>query len=73
MKRAEVQVTQHLNPEEERRLGPALGVSMKSRWAIKGIPSYADTGMIVPTLAQNTQGWVGWVVRPTRPLTPSRG
>ena len=46
LKRAEVQVTQHLNPEEARRLGPALGVSMKSKWAIKGIPSYADAGMI---------------------------
>ena len=45
----------------------------KSTWVIKGIPSYADSGMIVKTLAQSNCSWPGWVIRPRRPLTSNRG
>ena len=46
---------------------------MKTSWVIKGVPSYADDGMIIKTLAQSCNQWPGWVVRPERPLTSTRG
>ena len=46
---------------------------MKTTWVIKGVPSYADHGMIIKTLAQCCNQWPGWVVRPKRPLTSTRG
>ena len=46
---------------------------MSKAWVISGIPSYADSGMIVTTLAQSIEGWPGWVVRPKRPLSANRG
>ena len=46
---------------------------MKTTWVIKGVPSYADDGMIIKTLAQSCNQWPGWVVRPKRPLTSTRG
>ena len=42
---------------------------MDAAWVISGIPSYADSGMIVNALAQAIEGWLGWIVRPKRPLT----
>ena len=73
-KDAEAEVTAFLNPEEATRLGPALGIRPKSAWVIKGVPSYADSGMIVKTIAQNGgDSWPGWIVRPRRPLTSNRG
>ena len=72
-KDAEGEITTNLNPAEATRLGPALGIRPKSAWVIKGVPAYADTGMIVKTIAQTTSHWPGWVIRPRRPLTSSRG
>ena len=72
-KEAEAEVTREVNPDEAKRLGPALGIKMSKAWVISGIPSYADSGMIVTTLAQGIQGWPGWVVRPKRPLSANRG
>ena len=72
-KEVEAEVTREVNPDEARRLGLALGVKMSKAWVISGIPSYADSGMIVTTLAQSIQGWPGWVVRPKRPLSANRG
>ena len=72
-KEAEGEITTHLNPAEASRLGPALGIRPKSAWVIKGVPGYADTGMIVKTIAQANDSWPGWIVRPRRPLTASRG
>ena len=72
-KEAEQEITSHLNPAEATRLGLAMGIRPKSAWVIKGVPGYADTGMIVKTIAQSNVSWPGWIVRPRRPLTASRG
>ena len=72
-KQAEGDITSLLNPAEATRLGPAMGIKPKSAWVIKGVPAYADTGMIVKTVAQSSQSWPGWIVRPRRPLTSNRG
>ena len=72
-KAAEGEVIAFLNPNEAIRLGPAMGLTPKSSWVIKGVPAYADTGVIVKTIAQTSGSWLGWVVRPKRPLTTNRG
>ena len=46
---------------------------METTWVIKGVPRYADDGMIIKTLAQSCNQWPGWVVRPKRLLTSTRG
>ena len=69
----EAEITLHVNPTHAEKLGPALGASMKTSWVIKGVPSYADNGKIIKTLAQACNQWPGWVVRPKRPLTSTRG
>ena len=60
----EAETTLHLNPSHAEKLGPARGVSMETSWVIKGVPSYADDGMIIKTLAPGCHQWPGRVVRP---------
>ena len=60
-----------LNPQEAEDVGLALGMQVASEWVVRGIPSYATKAQIIKTLAQSSNGWPGWTVRPKKTLTSS--
>ena len=62
-----------MNPKEAEILGPAMGLTSKSQWVIKGVPHYATKSQIIHTLSQaSVGGWPGWTIRPVKTLTTTR-
>ena len=68
-KKAEAEITMHINPEEAETHAPAMGWKTNSACVIRGVPSNATGGMFIKTLARANPTWLGWTVTPRKCLT----